>query len=69
MLVLSRKVSEKIHIGDNVVITVVDIGAGRVKIGIDAPRDVRVVRTEILDAAESPAEKSVGLVVRQQAGR
>lgn len=48
MLVLSRKPSERIHIGDDITITVVRIGKTTVKIGIDAPCDTRVVRSEIV---------------------
>ncbi len=47
MLVLSRKVSERILIGDNVVITVVRIGPNTVRLGIDAPRDMNIVREEV----------------------
>jgi carbon storage regulator CsrA len=47
MLVLTRKVGEEIVIGDNIRITVVEVGPGRVKIGIAAPRDVRIDRDEI----------------------
>lgn len=48
MLVLSRKLGEKIHIGDNIVITVVNIERGKIRLGIDAPRDVPVYRQELL---------------------
>ena len=47
MLVLTRKVGEEIIIGDNIRITVVEVGPGRVKIGIAAPRDVKIDRDEI----------------------
>jgi len=40
MLVLSRKLGEKIFIGENICITVVDIDRGKIRIGIEAPRDV-----------------------------
>lgn len=48
MLVLSRKLGEKIFIGDNVCITVVDIDRGKVRLGIEAPREVAVYRQELL---------------------
>lgn len=48
MLVLSRKVSESIQIGDNIAITVVKIGPNTVRIGIEAPRDVVIVRSELI---------------------
>jgi carbon storage regulator len=47
MLVLSRKTSQRITIGDNVVVTVLRTDRGTVKLGIDAPPEVRVVRGEI----------------------
>ena len=47
MLVLTRKKSEMIRIGDNVVIKVISCGNGKVKIGIEAPNDVRVIRAEL----------------------
>ena len=48
MLVLSRKLGEKIHIGDNITVTIVDIDRGKVRIGIEAPREVPVFRHELL---------------------
>ena len=47
MLVLSRKASERILIGDEVVITVVRIGPNSVRIGIDAPQSMNIVREEV----------------------
>lgn len=47
MLVLTRKVGEKILIGDNIVITVVDIRGSQVRLGIDAPRETYVIREEL----------------------
>lgn len=49
MLVLSRKNNEKILIGDNITLTLFDIKDGRVKVAIDAPREINVVRAEILN--------------------
>src|SRR5262249_27357885 len=47
MLVLSRKLGEKIVIGDNIVVTVVKIDRNQIRIGIEAPHDVQVYREEI----------------------
>ena len=52
MLVLSRQRDESIMIGDNVVITVVDIRGDKVRLGIDAPREVPVHRQEVYDAIQ-----------------
>jgi carbon storage regulator len=54
MLVLSRKPGERILIGDQVAITIVRIGPNTVRLGIDAPRDMNIVREEL--CAESVAE-------------
>ena len=54
MLVLTRKAAETIQIGDNIVIKVIKTGSGAVKIGIEAPNAVRVIRGELLDAAVAP---------------
>jgi len=48
MLVLSRKVGERIVVGDKITITVVRMGQGNVRIGIDAPGDMAIVREELL---------------------
>lgn len=50
MLVLSRKIDEGIVIGDNVVIRVLGVKGNQVRIGIDAPRDVKVNRAEVIEA-------------------
>ncbi|HWG44423.1 MAG TPA: carbon storage regulator [Gemmataceae bacterium] len=57
MLVLSRKLGEKIYIGENICITVVDIDRGKIRLGIEAPRDVPIYRQELLPlkGAEAPA--------------
>jgi carbon storage regulator len=55
MLVLSRKLGEKIHIGDNICITIVDIDRGKIRLGIEAPRDVPIFRQELLAANNQPA--------------
>lgn len=47
MLVLSRKAGERILIGEDIAITVVRIGPNTVKVGIDAPKDKRIVREEL----------------------
>lgn len=47
MLVLTRKVGEKLVIGNSIRISVVSIGPGRVKLGIEAPADVTIDREEI----------------------
>ena len=48
MLVLARKTDERIYIGDNIIITVIEIRGDTVRLGIDAPREVPVNREEVL---------------------
>ncbi len=52
MLVLSRKLMESIHIGDNIVVTVVRLDRGQVRLAIEAPKSVNIYRAEILDRYE-----------------
>ena len=49
MLVLSRKAGERILIGDDVAITVVRIGPNSVRVGIEAPKSMNIVREELCD--------------------
>lgn len=52
MLVLTRKQGETIRIGDNVVVKVISCGRGKVKIGVDAPTSVRVLRGELSETVD-----------------
>lgn len=52
MLVLSRKTDESIHIGNGITVKVLSITNGRVRLGIVAPDDVRIVRSELQDRPE-----------------
>jgi carbon storage regulator len=56
MLVLSRKLGEKIVIGDNIVVTVVKIDRNQIRIGIEAPHEVPVYREEISPNRVAKAE-------------
>lgn len=60
MLVLTRKTGEKIHIADDVVLTVVRIQGDKVRIGIEAPKEIPVHRQEIFErirqASDAPAD-------------
>ena len=47
MLILSRRVGEKLIIGENVTVTVLSVSGNQVRLGIDAPRDVKVNREEV----------------------
>ncbi len=58
MLVLSRKRNESLVINENIVVTVVEVRGDRVRLGIQAPRDVPIHRSEILAAIQ--LEQAVG---------
>jgi len=46
MLILGRKTNESVIIGDNIVVTILAVDGDRVKVGIDAPADVRILRQD-----------------------
>ncbi|MDA8408852.1 MAG: carbon storage regulator CsrA [Treponema sp.] len=50
MLILSRRRDEKIVIGDNIIVSVVEVRGDIVKLGIEAPRNVKVYREEVFEA-------------------
>jgi len=71
MLVLTRKMAESIRIGDDIVIKVIKTGKGAVKLGIEAPDSVRVIRGELREkgkpeAAEPPLACVYGGIVSDQ---
>ena len=53
MLVLTRKADEKIKIGDHIVISILSIEGSIVKIGIEAPREVTILRMEVLEQVKN----------------
>jgi carbon storage regulator len=62
MLVLSRKVGERILIGENISVTVVRIAGGAVRIGVEAPTELPVIREELkgqLDEADAKNQRPV----------
>lgn len=58
MLVVTRKTDESLIISDNIEITVLDISKDRVKLGISAPRDVQIIRNELIAAQNANRESS-----------
>lgn len=59
MLVLTRKIGERVLIGDDIVVTILDSRGDGIRIGIDAPRGVRIQRDEVIKAiAEANQEAS-----------
>lgn len=53
MLVVTRKTDESLIISDNIVITILETGKDKVKIGINAPKEVKVIRSELKDAKQT----------------
>lgn len=66
MLVLSRQRDESIMIGDNIVVTIVDIRGDKVRLGIQAPQEIPVHRQEVFEAIKR--EKGQAEHSRSQAG-
>ena len=66
MLVLSRREGEKIIIGDSIVITVVRGGADKVRIGIEAPENVLILRGELEIHADGPRAPKQDTVIQQE---
>ena len=76
MLVLARKIDESIVIGENITIKVISIDKGVVKFGIEAPRDISIVRSELLEdikksniAASKDVDENTLTILRQLIGK
>ncbi len=72
MLVITRKTEEGFLIGDNIEITVLEIGKDRIKIGINAPKEVKIVRKEIYmteemnkKASSTPSKETIDKLLGQ----
>lgn len=61
MLVLSRQRDESIIIGDNIVVTIVDVRGDKVRLGIEAPREVSVHRREVYEAIQRENKQAAQL--------
>ena len=60
MLILSRKINEKIMIGDDISISIIEIRGDQVRIGVDAPKTVKVFRREVFDAIKAENQAAAG---------
>ena len=65
MLILSRKINEKVMIGDDIAISIIEVRGDQVRIGVDAPKNVKVYRQEVYDAirAENKAASESELTI------
>lgn len=59
MLIVSRKIGESIIIGDNIEVSILDISEGIVKIGIEAPKKIKILRKELFKEVESENRESI----------
>ena len=55
MLILTRRTNESIKIGDDITVTITDINRGQVRVGIDAPKSVHILRSELIDRKKTKA--------------
>jgi carbon storage regulator len=60
MLVLTRKLNEKIRVGDDVVVTIIQIDKGSVKIGFEAPENVAIYRDEVYEKIKNEDRGAAG---------
>ena len=67
MLILSRKVNEKVVIGDDITVSIIEVRGDQVRIGIDAPKKIKVFRQEVFDAIkeENKAASESAAVIPQ----
>jgi carbon storage regulator CsrA len=64
MLVLTRKSQQQIKIGDNIVITIIRVKGNSVRVGIDAPRSVRVVRSELPELPNTVTQEEAPVLAK-----
>ena len=62
MLVISRKLNEKVKIGDNIEIYIISIEKNQIKLGIEAPKEVTILRGELIDSIKKENKKAVKAV-------
>lgn len=58
MLVVTRKIEESIIIADNIEIVVLEVGKDRVKLGVTAPKDIKIIRNELRKAQDANLDSS-----------
>ena len=69
MLILSRKIDQKIRIGDDIVITLIDVKGDQVKIGVEAPSNVKVYRQEVFEAIQSANKAAASQISMERLGK
>lgn len=66
MLLLTRRKQESIHIGENIIITVVDFTGRSVRLGISAPDDVKIIREELIERDKKRKIKNENRTVKDK---
>lgn len=66
MLVLSRRTGEAVNIGDDVVVTVLQVRGGQVRIGVTAPKGLKIIRDEL--AGKPDTDPAKGIMRQQRLG-
>ena len=69
MLILSRKIDQKIRIGDDIVIPLIDVKGDQVKIGVEAPSNVKVYRQEVFEAIQSENKAAASQISMERLGK
>ena len=69
MLILSRKIDQKIRIGDDIVITLIDVKGDQVRIGVEAPSNVKVYRQEVFEAIQSENKAAASQISMERLGK
>ena len=62
MLIITRKTGEGIYIGEDVVVSVVEAGKDKVRLGISAPKDVKIIRSEVYESKDFNVAAAVNKV-------
>jgi carbon storage regulator len=60
MLILTRKLNEKLVIGDGIIVSIIEVRGDQVKLGIEAPKTVKVFRQEVYDAIQEQNRLAAG---------
>lgn len=66
MLVVTRKTDESLIIADNIEITVLEVSKDKVKIGISAPKDIKIIRNELIDTQNANKASAASKVLPKQ---
>ena len=62
MLIITRKTGEGFHIGDDITVSVIEAGKDKVRLGINAPKDVKIIRSELYESCRFNVQAAVNKV-------